>query len=173
MKRLTLPCKKEELKDLRAGEEVLLSGTIYTARDAAHGRMKMMLDEGVRLPIDLEKSVIYYAGACPAKPGAVIGSCGPTTSRRMDGYAPELFDLGLIATIGKGPVSDEVLKALKRNGAVYFCATGGAGALIAKCVEECGVIAFDDLGPEAIKKLKVKNMPVIVGADSKGKTVVK
>ena len=173
MKKLTLPCAKEELKDLKAGEEVLISGTIYTARDAAHGRMKKMLDEGISLPLDLKSSVIYYAGACPAKPGAVIGSCGPTTSRRMDGYAPQLFDLGLIATIGKGPVSNEVLEALKRNGAVYFCATGGAGALIAKCVEECDVIAFDDLGPEAIKKLKVKDMPVIVGADSTGKTTVK
>ena len=173
MKRIYVPCAKEELKTLRAGDEVLLSGTIYTARDAAHGRMKEMLIKGEPLPLDLKSSVIYYAGACPAKPGTVIGSCGPTTSRRMDGYAPELFDLGLIATIGKGPVSGEVLEALKRNGAVYFCATGGAGALIAGCVEECEVIAFDDLGPEAIKKLKIKDMPVIVGADAKGNTIVK
>ena len=173
MKRLTLPCSKAELKDLRAGDEVLLSGIIYTARDAAHARMKKMIDKGEKLPIDIDGSVIYYAGACPAKPGDVIGSCGPTTSRRMDGYAPELFDMGLLATIGKGPVSEDVLQALERNGAVYLCAVGGAGALIAKCVKECEVTAFDDLGPEAIKKLKIENMPVIVGADTMGKTVVR
>ena len=173
MKRITLPCNKDEFKNLKAGEEVYLSGVIYTARDAAHARMKKLIDEKKALPIDLKTSTIYYAGACPAKPGDVIGSCGPTTSKRMDGYAPELFDMGLLATIGKGPVASEVLDALKRNGTVYFCACGGAGALIAGCVTKCDVIAFDDLGPESIKRLEIKDMPVIVGADSSGNTVVK
>ena len=173
MKRITLPCSKDEFKNLKAGDEVFLSGVIYTARDAAHARMKKLIDEGKELPIDISSSVIYYAGACPAKPGDPIGSCGPTTSKRMDGYAPELFDMGLIATIGKGPVAKEVLEALKRNGAAYFCACGGAGALIAMCVKKCDVIAFDDLGPEAIKRLEIEDMPVIVGADANGDTVVK
>jgi fumarate hydratase subunit beta len=173
MKKITLPCSKEQFTELRAGDEVLLSGTIFTARDAAHARMKEMLKRGDKLPINIEKSVIYYAGACPAKPGQIIGSCGPTTSKRMDGYSPQLFDMGLLATIGKGPVSKGVRDALKRNNAVYFCAVGGAGALIAKCVTQCDVIAFDDLGPEAIKKLEIKDMPVIVGADCTGNTIVK
>ena len=162
------PLDPSQVKTLRAGDSVLLSGTIYTGRDAAHKRLCALLDEGKPLPIPLRNQVIYYAGPCPAKPGDPIGSCGPTTSYRMDAYAPRLCDLGLIGMIGKGQRSDAVIEAIRRNGGVYFAATGGAGALIARCVRASRVIAFDDLGTEAIRELTVENLPLIVAIDCAG-----
>ena len=162
------PLIKEEIENLRAGDSVLLSGTIYTGRDAAHKRLCAMVDAGEPLPFDIRNQVIYYAGPCPAKPGDAIGSCGPTTSYRMDAYAPALCDLGLIGMMGKGPRSQSVIDAIKRNTGVYFAATGGAGALIATCVKSAKVIAFEDLGTEAIRELTVENLPVIVAIDAFG-----
>lgn len=162
------PLIMEEVADLRAGDSVLLTGTIYTGRDAAHKRLCEMIEKGEALPFDLRNQVIYYAGPCPAKPGDPIGSCGPTTSYRMDAYAPTLCDLGLIGMIGKGQRSQSVIEAIKRNGGAYFAATGGAGALIAACVKSAKVIAFDDLGTEAIRELEVENLPLIVAIDAKG-----
>ena len=162
------PLLTEELCDLRAGDSVLLSGVIYTGRDAAHKRMCAMIAGGKPLPFDIRNQVIYYAGPCPAKPGDAIGSCGPTTSYRMDAYAPMLCDLGLIGMIGKGQRSEAVVDAIQRNGGVYFAATGGAGALIATCVQKAEVIAFEDLGTEAIRRLEVKNLPLIVAIDTHG-----
>ena len=162
------PLVQDEIRDLRAGDSVLLSGVIYTGRDAAHKRLCALLDEGKELPLEICNQVIYYAGPCPAKPGDAIGSCGPTTSYRMDAYAPSLCDLGLIGMIGKGPRSQAVIDAIKRNSGVYFAATGGAGALIATCVTSAEVIAFEDLGTEAIRKLTVENLPLIVAIDSYG-----
>lgn len=162
------PLRTEELADLRAGDSVLLSGTIYTGRDAAHKRLCAMLEGGESLPINLRNQVIYYAGPCPAKPGDAIGSCGPTTSYRMDAYAPTLCDLGLIGMIGKGPRSSAVVDAIKRDRGVYFAATGGAGALIAACVKKAEVVAFEDLGTEAIRRLEVENLPLIVAIDAFG-----
>ncbi len=171
--KLTLPMTKDEARALRAGDAVLLTGTIYTARDAAHKRLCAMIDAGDALPFALEGAAIYYAGPCPTKPGHVFGSCGPTTSGRMNAYAPRLFDLGVQCTIGKGPLSNEVLEAIIRNGAVYFCAAGGAGALISKCVKSAETVAFDDLGAEAITRLEVEGFPAIVGIDSMGNSVVR
>lgn len=165
---INAPIDKETAASLRAGENVLLSGTIYTGRDAAHKRLIRLLDEGKPLPFDIAGQVIYYAGPCPAKPGDAIGSCGPTTSYRMDAYAPRLCDLGLAGMIGKGPRSAQVKDAICRNGAVYFAATGGAGALIAQSVTSARVVAFDDLGTEAIRELTVVDMPLIVAADCAG-----
>jgi len=162
------PLRKEELIDLRAGDSVLLSGTIYTGRDAAHKRLCAMVDAGEKLPILLQNQVIYYAGPCPAKPGNAIGSCGPTTSYRMDAYAPKLCDLGLIGMIGKGQRNEAVIQAIQRNGGVYFAATGGAGALIAACVKKAEVVAFEDLGTEAVRRLEVENLPLIVAVDAFG-----
>lgn len=162
------PLLPEEIRTLRAGGSVLLSGTIYTGRDAAHKRLCSLVAEGKPLPFDVRSQVIYYAGPCPAKPGDPIGSCGPTTSYRMDAYAPTLCDLGLIGMIGKGQRSDEVVQAIQRNGGVYFAATGGAGALIATSVKSAEVIAFEDLGTEAIRRLEVENMPLIVAIDAHG-----
>jgi len=162
------PLMREELSGLCAGDSVLLSGTIYTGRDAAHKRLCAMVETGEPLPFDIRNQVIYYAGPCPAKPGDAIGSCGPTTSYRMDAYAPMLCDLGLIGMIGKGQRSDSVVKAIQRNGGVYFAATGGAGALIATCVKKAEVVAFDDLGTEAIRQLEVENLPLIVAIDACG-----
>ncbi len=156
------------IRSLSAGDRIMLTGTIYTARDAAHKRIKKIISNGGELPFDLTGSVIYYAGPTPAKEGMPIGSCGPTTSGRMDPYAPQLMDMGLAATIGKGDRSDDVYNAIKRNGAVYLCAIGGAGALYAGKVESCEVIAFDDLGCESVKRLYVKDFPLIVGIDSRG-----
>ena len=167
-KRIHAPLDPAQVASLRAGDAVLLSGTIYTGRDAAHKRLVALLDEGKPLPFDIRNQVIYYAGPCPAKPGDAIGSCGPTTSYRMDAYAPRLCDLGLIGMIGKGQRSEAVLDAIRRNGGVYFAATGGAGALIAGSVVSVRVVAFDDLGTEAIRELKVKDMPLIVAVDSTG-----
>ena len=162
------PLLQDEIENLRAGDSVLLSGTIYTGRDAAHKRLCAMIDAGEQLPFDIRNQVIYYAGPCPARPGDAIGSCGPTTSYRMDAYAPVLCDLGLIGMIGKGQRSEAVVQAIQRNGGVYFAATGGAGALIATCVKKAEVIAFDDLGTEAIRRLEVENLPLIVAIDAHG-----
>jgi len=165
---LDIPTTKEKLATLSAGDRVLLSGTLYTARDAAHKRMTDAMDRGEPLPFPIEGAFIYYAGPSPAKPGQVIGAAGPTTSYRMDAYAPRLLDLGLFAMIGKGDRSPRVLEAIQRNGAVYFAAVGGAGALIAKSIHKVETIAYQDLGAEAITKLTVKDFPVIVAIDSHG-----
>lgn len=159
---------KEKAPSLHAGDRVYLSGIIYTSRDAAHKRLTALLDEGKELPLPLEGACIYYAGPTPAEPGAVIGSCGPTTSSRMDRFAPRLLDLGLAAMIGKGQRSAEVVEAIKRNGAVYLCAVGGAGALAAQCIKTCEEIAFHDLGCESIKRMTVENFPLIVAIDPAG-----
>lgn len=162
----------DELKDrageLRAGDSIRLTGTVYTSRDAAHKRIRALIEQGEKLPFDIRGAVIYYAGPTQAKPGMPIGSCGPTTSGRMDPYAPMLMDMGLTATIGKGDRSPDVYDAIKRNGAVYLCAIGGAGALYAGAVESCEVIAFEDLGCESVKRLTVRDFPLIVGIDSRG-----
>lgn len=162
------PLTKEKLKKLKAGDSVLISGTVYTARDAAHKRMVETLEKGGQLPFDIQDQVIYYVGPCPAKPGQVIGSCGPTTSGRMDTYAPILIRKGLTGMIGKGLRDQQVIDAMVQCGAVYFGAIGGAGALIAETVKSQEVIAYEDLGTEAIRKLTVENFPVVVIIDSKG-----
>ncbi|MCM1167009.1 MAG: Fe-S-containing hydro-lyase [Lachnospiraceae bacterium] len=159
---------KEKAKTLRAGDKVLLSGTVYTSRDAAHKRIKALLDSGGELPYELDGAAVYYAGPTAAKDGMVIGSCGPTTSSRMDVYSPELLDRGLSAMIGKGERSEAVCEAIKRNGAVYLCAIGGAGALACKCITECEVIAFEDLGCESVKRLTFREFPLTVAIDSVG-----
>lgn len=154
--------------NLRCGDRVLLSGTVYTARDAAHKRIAAMIENGEKLPFELEGACVYYAGPTPAPPGLPIGSCGPTTSSRMDPYAPLLLDKGLACMIGKGPRNADVVDAIARNNAVYLCAIGGAGALAAQCITECEVIAFEDLGCESVKKLTFKDFPLIVGIDCQG-----
>lgn len=162
---------REKAQDLKAGDKVYLSGTVYTARDAAHKRIFEHLENGKPLPFNIENSVIYYAGPTPTPEGKIIGSVGPTTSGRMDKFAPSLYDLGVIATIGKGERNPEVIEALKRNKAIYLCAIGGAGALASLSIAECEVIAFDDLGCESIKKLTFNNFPLFVGIDSKGNEI--
>ena len=162
------PINKEELAGLRAGDYVYITGTIYTARDAAHKRMQETLDRGEPLPIELENNLIYYMGPSPAREGRPIGSAGPTTASRMDKYAPHLMDLGLAGMIGKGKRSKAVLDAIVRNEAVYFAAVGGAGALLSKSITASEVVAYDDLGTEAIRKLEVKDFPVIVVVDKDG-----
>lgn len=167
-KKITAPLMQEEIKDLRAGEYVYITGTIYTARDAAHKRMYETLENGEKLPIDLENNIIYYMGPSPAREGRPIGSAGPTTSSRMDKYTPKMLDLGLKGMIGKGKRSEEVKDAIVRNEAVYFAAVGGAGALLSKSIKKSEVIAYDDLGTEAIRKLEVEDFPAIVVIDSQG-----
>lgn len=167
-KKITAPLTEGVIKTLRTGESVLISGIIYTARDAAHERMTRNFKNGEPFPIDLKNQVIYYAGPCPAKPGEVIGSCGPTTAGRMDAYTPLLLDNGLGAMIGKGARSEAVVEAMKRNGAVYFGAIGGAGALIAESIKKAEVIAYDDLGTEAIRRLEVVDFPAVVLTDCEG-----
>lgn len=162
MKKIYLPLKAGDIKNLRTGEEALLSGTIYTARDQAHKRLAGMLKNKKRLPIDLKKAVIYYCGPTRTRPGAVIGSCGPTTSARMDGFAPALIKAGLKGMIGKGGRSKEVIGAIKKYKAVYFITVGGAGAYLSKKVKKAKIVAFEDLAPEAIYRLEVKDFPVIV-----------
>jgi fumarate hydratase subunit beta len=162
------PLSKEEVKKLKAGDIVNISGVIYTARDAAHKRMIGMLEEGKSLPFDIKDQIIYYVGPCPAKPGEVIGSAGPTTSGRVDAYTPKLIELGLSGMIGKGLRDNGVIEAMKRYGAVYFGAIGGAAALIAKSIINEEIIAFPDLGTEALRKLTVKEFPVTVIIDSSG-----
>lgn len=166
--RLTEPFSKEQIKKFRAGDRVLVTGTIYTARDAAHKRITEMIAEGTNPPFEIENSIIYYVGPTPAKPGMPIGSAGPTTSYRMDAYAPKLLDMGQLAMIGKGQRSDDVKAAVVRNGAVYLAAIGGAAALMAKQIKKAEVIAFDDLGAEAVRKLYVEDMPLTVVLDSVG-----
>ena len=162
------PISREDVSRLRAGDYVYITGTIYTARDAAHKRMDEALDRGESLPFDLKGNMIYYMGPSPAREGRPIGSAGPTTASRMDKYTPRLLDLGLGAMIGKGKRSQAVLDGIVRNGAVYFAAVGGAGAILSKCIRASQVIAYEDLGTEAIRRLEVENFPVIVVADSQG-----
>ena len=168
VKKIVPPLTREMLEDLRAGDLVEISGIIYAARDAAHKRMQAMLDAGQTLPFEIGGSLIYYVGPCPARPGEVIGSAGPTTSGRMDVYTPRLLELGLAGTIGKGRRSPAVIAAMRQYKAVYFAAIGGAGALLASCVRSQKVIAFADLGPEAIRELAVADFPVIVVNDVEG-----
>ena len=165
---LQAPVDTGRVKELKAGDMVFISGTIYTARDAAHKRMAETLASGGELPIDMKGNIIYYMGPSPAREGRPIGSAGPTTASRMDKYAPELLDLGLGGMIGKGKRSKEVIDAIVRNGSVYFAAIGGAGALLSKAIKESEVIAYDDLGTEAIRKLTVERFPAIVVIDSEG-----
>ncbi len=165
---ITAPIDKKTAKELRAGDYVYLTGTIYTARDAAHKRMQEALEKGEALPFAMQGNVIYYMGPSPAREGRPIGSAGPTTASRMDKYAPALLDLGLIGMIGKGKRSAAVKEAVVRNGAVYFAAVGGAGALLAGSIKSSEVIAYDDLGTEAIRRLTVENFPAIVVIDSEG-----
>ncbi|MBE5864497.1 MAG: Fe-S-containing hydro-lyase [Lachnospiraceae bacterium] len=165
---ITVPLSDEDARSLHSGDYVYVTGTIYTARDAAHKRMQEALDRGEALPLELKNNVIYYMGPSPAREGRPIGSAGPTTASRMDKYAPALLDLGLKGMIGKGKRSQAVKDAIIRNGAVYFAAVGGAGALLSKSILSSEVIAYDDLGTEAIRKLEVKNFPVIVVIDAEG-----
>jgi fumarate hydratase subunit beta len=153
---------------LRAGDRVVLSGIIYTARDAAHKRLFALLDQGKELPLPLKNAVIYYAGPTPAQQGMAVGACGPTTASRMNGFAPRLLELGLRAIIGKGEMSPEVQDALRRTGGCYFAAVGGAGALIARCIKTAEVIAFDDLGCESIKRMEIEDLPLTVAMDCQG-----
>ncbi len=167
-KRVTVPLTDEDARSLKAGDYVYLNGTVYSARDAAHKRMQEALDAGKELPFDIRGNVIYYLGPSPAREGMVIGSAGPTTASRMDKYTPELLDLGLKGMIGKGKRSQAVHEAIIRNGCVYFAAVGGAGALLSKAITASEVIAYDDLGTEAIRKMEIKDFPVIVVIDSEG-----
>ncbi|WP_411679072.1 Fe-S-containing hydro-lyase [Clostridium thailandense] len=167
-KKITTPLTEEKVKELKAGDSVLISGVIYTARDAAHKRLVELLDKGEKLPIDVEDSIIYYVGPTPAKPGQPIGSAGPTTSYRMDSYAPRLLDIGLRGMIGKGLRSKEVIESMKKNKAVYFAAIGGAAALMGKSIKKAELVAYEDLGSEAIRRLEVEDLPVVVVIDSEG-----
>lgn len=171
--RLNTPLTKEKLSSLKAGDSILLSGVIYSARDAAHKRLIALLNEGKELPLNIKDETIYYVGPSPAKPGHVIGSAGPTTSYRMDAYAPRLLDLGLKGMIGKGARNEEVIDSIKKNGAVYFGAIGGAAALIAKSITKSEIIAYEDLGAEAIRRMEVKDMPLVVIIDSEGNNLYK
>ena len=165
---ITAPIDRETLKSLHAGDYVYISGTIYTARDAAHKRMIETLDEGRELPLDLKDNVIYYMGPSPAREGRPIGSAGPTTASRMDKYTPRLLDLGMGAMIGKGKRSKAVMDAIVRNGAVYFAAVGGAGAILSKCILSSEIVAYEDLGTEAVRRLAIQDFPVVVVMDALG-----
>ena len=167
-RRITAPINKETARSLHAGDYVYITGTMYTARDAAHKRMYEILQKGGELPVDWKDQVIYYMGPSPVREGRPIGSAGPTTASRMDKYAPQLLDLGLGAMVGKGKRNQAVIDAIVRNGSVYFAAVGGAGALLSKCITSAEVVAYDDLGTEAIRKLTVENFPAIVVIDSEG-----
>ncbi|SHK12583.1 fumarate hydratase subunit beta [Hathewaya proteolytica DSM 3090] len=167
-KRITTPLTAEKVKDLRAGDSVLITGVIYTLRDAGHKRLVDLLDAGKELPVDLKDAIMYYVGPTPTKPGQVFGSGGPTTSYRMDPYAPRLLDIGLKGMIGKGLRSKDVVESMKKNTAVYFGAIGGAAALIGKSVEKAEVVCYEDLGAEALRRLEVKDFPVVVVIDSEG-----
>ena len=166
--RIQAPFAKEELEKLKAGDYIYITGTIYTARDAAHKRLYESMLKGEELPISLDGNVIYYLGPSPARPGNVIGSAGPTTSSRMDKYTSLMLDAGLKGMIGKGKRSQAVIDSIVKNGAVYMAAVGGAGALLSKCIKESEVVAYDDLGTEAIRKLRVEDLPVIVVIDKDG-----
>ena len=168
MIKLTTPLTQEKLRTLKAGDSCLLSGVIYTARDAAHKRLCELLDAGKELPLDVKDAVIYFVGPTPAKPGQAIGSAGPTTSYRMDAYSPTLISLGLTGMIGKGKRGPEVIAAMQEHGAVYFGAIGGCGALLSKCIKKAEIVAYEDLGAEAIRRLEVEDFPAIVIIDSEG-----
>lgn len=165
---LTTPLTREKARELRAGDSCLISGVIYTARDAAHKRLCELLEKGEALPLDVQNSIIYFVGPTPAKPGQAIGSAGPTTSYRMDAYSPALIAQGQTGMIGKGKRGPEVIAAMKEHGAVYFGAIGGCGALLSKCIKKAEVIAYDDLGAEAIRRLEVEDFPAVVIIDSLG-----
>ncbi len=172
--KLSTPLTFDKVKSLKAGDMVLISGVIYTGRDAAHKRLVAALDEGKELPCNLKDAIIYFVGPCPAKPGMPIGSAGPTTSGRMDAYSPRLIkDCQLRGMIGKGNRSIQVVDAMKEYGCIYFAATGGAGALIAKSIKKANIIAYEDLGAEAIYRLEVEDFPAVVAIDSDGKTLYK
>ena len=166
--KITTPLTREDAKALRAGDSCLISGVIYTARDAAHKRLCQLVEEGKELPLDLKDSIIYFVGPTPEKPGQVIGSAGPTTSYRMDAYSPTLIRLGQTGMIGKGKRGEEVISAMKTHGAVYFGAIGGCGALLGKCIKQSEVVAYEDLGAEAIRRLEVEDFPAVVIIDSLG-----
>ena len=170
MKKIQLPLDEKTIKTLKAGDEVLLSGVIYTARDQAHLRITELMDKNETIPVELKGQVIYYCGPTPPS-NRVIGSCGPTTSSRMDQFTPALLKAGLKGTIGKGRRSSEVIKAIKKNGAVYFVAPAGAGAYLSYKVKKCELVAFEDLGPEAIYRLEVEDFPVLVAVDSHGRDI--
>ena len=165
---LTMPLTREQARKLRAGDSCLLSGVIYTARDAAHKRLCELAEQGRELPIDVRDAVIYYVGPTPARPGEAIGSAGPTTSYRMDAYSPTLIALGETGMIGKGKRGGEVVSAMREHGAVYFGAIGGCGALLSRCVKKAEIVAYEDLGAEAIRRLEVEDFPVVVVIDSEG-----
>ncbi len=167
-RKINVPLSDQTIDSLKAGDYVYLSGTIYTARDAAHKRMYESMKCGEELPIILKGNVLYYLGPSPAREGQVIGSAGPTTSSRMDKYTPDMLDMGLKGMVGKGKRSPEVIEAMKRNHAVYFAAVGGAGALLSKCIKKAEVVAYPDLGTEAIRKLEIEDLPVIVVIDKDG-----
>ena len=166
--KLTTPLKNEDIEKLKIGDKVLITGVIYTGRDAAHKRLLDLVKEGKPLPFDVKGQIIYYVGPSPSKPGDPIGSAGPTTSYRMDAYSPKLIELGLKGMVGKGNRAQPVIEAMKKHKAVYFGATGGAGALIAKSIKKADIIAYEDLGPEAIRRMEVVDFPVIVINDVKG-----
>jgi fumarate hydratase subunit beta len=166
--RMKTPLKDSDVEKLKAGDKVFITGVIYTGRDAAHKRLFDLLQEGKPLPIDIKGQIIYYVGPAPAKPGQAIGSAGPTTSGRMDAYSPKLMEIGLKGMIGKGMRKKEVVEAMKKYKAVYFAATGGAGALLAKAIKKAQIVAYEDLGPEAINRLEVEDFPVIVVNDTQG-----
>ena len=170
---ISTPLSSETIKKLHVGDCVLLSGVIFTGRDAAHKRMDELLTANSPLPFDVRDQAIYYMGPCPASPGRVIGSAGPTTSSRMDSYAPRLIQEGLRVMIGKGPRNEAVINAIKERTGIYLAAVGGAGALISLCVEQAELVAFEDLGPEAIYKLTVRDMPLVVAVDCMGNTIYK
>ena len=171
MKRLTLPLRDKDIKDLKAGESVLLTGTMITGRDAAHKRLFELAEKGEKLPVDIEGETIYYVGPAPAKPGYAVGPAGPTSSYRLDKYAPKLLDMGLKGMVGKGRRNDEVKAAIVRNNAVYFAAIGGAAALIAKSIKKTEPICYEDLGTESVRRYYVEDFPCVVAIDSKGNDV--
>ena len=167
-KYIQTPLTREAVRELKAGDSCLITGIIYTARDAAHKRLCELLDKGQPLPIDMENAIIYFVGPTPAKPGQAIGSAGPTTSYRMDAYSPALIAQGQTGMIGKGKRNDAVIAAMKEHGAVYFGAIGGCGALLSKCIKKAEIVAYEDLGAEAIRRLEVEDFPVVVIIDSEG-----
>jgi fumarate hydratase subunit beta len=168
IKKITTPLAEDQIKDLKAGDQVSITGVIYTARDAAHNFLVETLKAGQSLPVDFKDQIVYYAGPTPAKPGKVIGSCGPTTSSRMDAYTPAMLEQGLRGMIGKGPRCKEVIESMKKNGAVYFAAIGGAAALIADSIKSVEIVAYPELGPEAIRRMEVVDYPCIVAIDAEG-----
>ena len=166
--KIQTPLTREKVRTLKAGDSCLITGTIYTARDAAHKRLCELVAQGKELPMEIQDAIIYFVGPTPAKPGQAIGSAGPTTSYRMDAYSPTLISIGQTGMIGKGKRNDDVINAMKEHGAVYFGAIGGCGALLSKCIKQAEIVAYEDLGAEAIRKLEVEDFPVVVIIDSEG-----